>query len=224
MPAVEARTKVLIVEGTRAFAEALRIAIDLEEDLRVVGVATDGESAASEAATRHPDVVILDLGLSYLAGPDAIRRVKATHPQARVVALSTHGSELLLARAVEAGAEGYVSALDGIADVIEAVRRARRGEPLMDPTEANRLLRYLRHRRAQEESERDRVKRLTPRETEILQRMAEGLSREQIATALGLSPNTLRTHVQNVLTKLGVHSKVEALAVAIRHGKVTPGS
>ena len=91
----------------------------------------------------------------------------------------------------------------------------------LKPDEIRRVLRHLRHRRAQEATEQQRVDRLTPRETEILQLMARGLPTEEIATELGVSPYTLRTHVQNILTKLGVHSKLEALAFAIRLGKVT---
>ena len=90
----------------------------------------------------------------------------------------------------------------------------------MEPEEVRRVLRHLRHRRAQEATGQQRVDRLTPRETEILQLMARGLSTEEISGQLGVSPYTLRTHVQNILTKLGVHSKLEALAFAIRHGKV----
>jgi DNA-binding NarL/FixJ family response regulator len=126
----------------------------------------------------------------------------------------------VLAKAVEAGASGFLSKETALSEIVGSVRLAYQGETLMEPEEVRRVLRHLRHRRTQEADEKQRVDRLTPRETEILQLMAQGLPTDEIAAQLGVSPYTLRTHVQNILTKLGVHSKLEALAFAIRHGKV----
>jgi DNA-binding NarL/FixJ family response regulator len=135
--------------------------------------------------------------------------------------LATEQSDLQQARAVEAGAVGIVSKYESVEAVARAVRGAAAGEPLLSAEERRRLLRRLRHRRAERANAQQRADRLTPRETEILQHMADGARPEQIAAFLGITVPTLRTHVQNVLTKLGVHSKTEALAFAIRHGKVT---
>jgi DNA-binding NarL/FixJ family response regulator len=100
------------------------------------------------------------------------------------------------------------------------VRAVSQGELLVSPEESRRILSHLRKRRARDLAERERVDRLTPRETEILQGLADGLPSDRLASKLGISRNTLRTHIQNILFKLKVHSKVEALALAIRHGKV----
>jgi DNA-binding NarL/FixJ family response regulator len=100
------------------------------------------------------------------------------------------------------------------------VRAVSQGKALVSPEEARRIMSHLRKRRARDLAERERVDRLTPRETQILQGLADGMPTDRIATKLGISRNTLRTHVQNILFKLKVHSKVEALALAIRHGKV----
>src|SRR5438105_5222989 len=211
----------LIVDDHRTFGEALHIAMDQEKDLRVVGVATSGEEAVSIAETVQPDVVLMDIEMPGMDGIEAIRKVKAVDPNARVVVVSAHQGELILARAVEAGASGFLSKETALSDLVASVRLAYQGEPLIEPDEVSRVLRHLRHRRTQEASEAQRAERLTRRETEILQLMADGMPGDEIASGLQVSPYTLRTHVQNVLTKLGVHSKLEALAFAIRHGKVT---
>jgi DNA-binding NarL/FixJ family response regulator len=210
----------LIVDDHRTFGEALHIAMEQEKDVRVIGVATSGEEAISIAETEQPDVVLMDIEMPGMDGIEAIRKVKAVDPDARVVVVSAHQGELIFAKAVEAGASGFLSKETALRELVSSVRLAYQGEPLIEPEEVRRVLRHLRHRRAQEASEQQRAERLTPRETEILQLMADGASPDQISERLQVSPYTLRTHVQNVLTKLGVHSKLEALAFAIRHGKV----
>jgi len=214
------RIGTLIVDDHRTFGEALRIAMDQEKDLRVLGVATSGEEALTLADEHQPDVVLMDIEMPGMDGIEAIRKMKVANPEARVVVVSAHQSELIMARAVEAGASGFLSKETALSDVVGSVRLAYEGETLMEPDEVRRVLRHLRHRGAQEATEQQRAERLTPRETEILQLMADGVPSEDIAKRLGVSPYTLRTHVQNILTKLGVHSKLEALAFAIRQGKV----
>jgi two-component system NarL family response regulator len=219
-----ARISVLIVDDHKTFGEAMRIAMSQEEDLRVVGVVGDGEAAVEEATASSPDVVLMDIDMPRMGGIDATRRVKEVSPGSRVVILSGFDDELLLARAIEAGASGYLSKSGDIEQVPRAVRLAYQGEPLLSAEEVHRLLRHLRHRRSQDADEAQLLDRLTPRETQILQAMADGVPPEQIARTIGVANATLRTHIQNTLTKLRVHSKLEALAMAIRHGKVTPGN
>jgi two-component system nitrate/nitrite response regulator NarL len=127
-----------------------------------------------------------------------------------------------MARAIQAGARGLVHKTVPIDDLAEAVRRAARGEPLHRPAEVNRVLQVERERSERDRDLERRVERLTPRETQILQAMADGMSSEQIAEQLGMSRHTLRTHTQNILTRLGVHSKTDAVIAAIRFGKATP--
>lgn len=212
---------VLIVDDERTFGEALQLALRHERDLAVVDVATDGEGAI-EAVRRHrPDVVLMDVAMPGMSGIEATRRIKELDPDARVLILSGHEDPLLLARAVQAGAVGLLRKTEAVAAVAEAVRRAYRGEPIHDEDEVETALRRLRHRRSADADAAARLQRLTPRERQVLERMATGASSEEIARALGMSPHTLRTHIQNILLKLGVHSKMEALVLAIRHGLVT---
>jgi DNA-binding NarL/FixJ family response regulator len=223
MPEKRRRIGVLIVDDHITFAEALRIAIGRERDVNVVGIAATGNAAVAMASDQRPDVVLMDIEMPGMDGIEATRRIKEESPGSRVIMLTEHVEDLTLARAVEAGASGYLAKTEGIDEIPRAIRIAHRGEPLLSPDEVHGLLRALRHRRSQEASERQRVDRLTPRETQILQYMADGVAPPRIAEALSVSPYTLRTHIQNVLMKLGVHSKLEALALVIRHGKVVSG-
>jgi DNA-binding NarL/FixJ family response regulator len=218
-----AAISVLVVDDHRTFAEALAVAFRLEKDLAVQVVST-GTAAVAAVGRDRPDVVLMDLEMPGVGGVEAIRRLRQSNPSARVIVLSGHEEDLYKARAVEAGAIGYVSKFTPVDEIPDLVRKVHRGEPIMDRQETARLLRVLRRRRHQESTEHQRVNRLTDRQTEILQMIAEGVPLRDMATRLSLSPYTLRTHVQNILMRLAVHTKAEALAVAIRHGKISAGS
>jgi DNA-binding NarL/FixJ family response regulator len=212
---------VLIVDDERTFGEALELALGREADLRIVHVAMDGTEAVRSADRYRPDVVLMDVAMPGMSGIEAARRIKEADPDARIVMLSGHDDEHLLARAVQAGATGLLRKTEAVVNVASTVRRAHRGEALHAPDEVEGAMRRLRHRRDKDDDAARRLERLTPRELQILGQMAEGRTPEEITESLGMSPNTLRTHMQNVLTKLGVHSKMEALVLAIRHGKVS---
>lgn len=212
--------KVLIADDHRSFAEALRTVIDLERGLIVSEVVGDGAEAVAVVERDHPDVVLLDIEMPGIDGIAATRAIKLASPDTQVVILTAHEDDTLIARAVEAGASGFLSKLRPVADVAGAVRAVTRGESLLQPEEITKALQMLDARRRDDARARSRVERLTPRQIEILQLMADGLDPEKIADHLSISRHTLRTHVQNILTRLRVHSKLQALAEAIRYGKV----
>ncbi len=215
--------RVLIADDHRTFAEALRIVLRTEKGLSVVAVVHDGRSAVEESIGRNPDVVLMDVEMPQVDGISAVREIKERDGDARVVMLSAHQDDHVVARAIDAGASGFLYKDSPLKDVAKSIRAAYRGEPLIEPQEMRRVLRHLRRRRDQDGASRARVDRLTKRETEILQMMADGSSSEKISKELNISRNTLRTHVQNILFKLKVHSKLEALATAIRFGRVITG-
>jgi DNA-binding NarL/FixJ family response regulator len=212
--------RVVVVDDHRSFAEALRVALDLERGLEVAAVCHDGAEALQAARKKRPHVVLMDLRMPGVDGIAATKAVLQARPDARVVVLSGHDEEADVAQAVEAGAAGFLSKTVPMKDVARVVRAAARGEQLMSSEEVRRMMAIARRRREQTAALRERVGRLSRRETEILQRMAQGVPPAEIARELAISVNTLRTHVQNILFKLKVHSKMEALAAAIRFGKV----
>jgi DNA-binding NarL/FixJ family response regulator len=212
--------RVVIADDHRSFGEALQIALDNEDDLTVIEVVTDGESAVESAQVRHPDVLLMDVQMPGVDGLEATRRIHREATGTKVILLSGHDDDVVLARAVEAGARGYMRKTQTVSDLADAIRRAFRGEPLHAVSEVELSLARFRMQRRTDGDLAQRVERLTPRELEILQRVAAGEASVDIASELGMSRHTLRTHIQNVLTKLGVHSKTDAVVAAIRFGKV----
>lgn len=215
--------KVLVVDDHRTFAEALALAIGLEKNFDI-RVASSGDEAVRAAREERPDVVLMDIQMPGMDGIEAIRRIRETQPRSLVLVLSAHDEDLVKARAIEAGAIGHIPKDTPLTEVPEIIRRAARGEPLIEQSEVHRLLRLLHHRRHQESTERQRANRLSPRQLQVLQMIAQGATNNDIAERLGTSPLTVRTHVQNILMRLGVHTKLEAVALAIRHGKVAAGN
>jgi two-component system, NarL family, response regulator LiaR len=213
---------VLVVDDHRTFAEALGVVFRLERDFRVA-VASNGVDAVATAERMHPDVALMDLEMPGMGGVEAIRKMRSASSETRVLVLSGHDDDMLRAQAVEAGAVGFVSKVTPLQELPDVIRRVGHGETLIDRQETERLARMLRHRRRQEATEHQRANRLTPRQTQILQLMADGVSDAEISQQLGLSRHTMRTHVQNILTRLSVHTKVQALAVAIRQRKISAG-
>ena len=218
-PRTRERITVLVVDDHRAVAEALQGAISSEGGLDV-SATWSGEEALEIVQRDPPHVILMDVAMPGMGGLEAARRILEADPEVKVIMLSAHDDDLLKARALETGASGYLSKISPMDQLIGAVRKARRGEPLHEQEEVDRLQRRLQHRRSTDEGERERVARLSARETEILQLMAAGLDSQAVADKLGIRHATVRTHTANALTKLGVHSKVEAVVMAIRHGKV----
>jgi DNA-binding NarL/FixJ family response regulator len=220
MDADEARISVIIVDDHRAFGEALGVALGQEDDLDIVQVTADGESAIEAADDRRPNVVLVDLQMPGIDGLETSRRIRMVSKETAVVVLTGSDDELALGRAIQAGAHGFLRKTAAVQDLAEAVRAAHRGEPLNTHDEIEFALRRLRRLRASDDDIAQRFDRLTPRELQILQLLADGKATDDIATELDVSRNTLRTHIQNTLMKLGVHSKLDAIVAAIRHGRV----
>jgi DNA-binding NarL/FixJ family response regulator len=221
--ASQAKIRVIVLHREHLMAEALRLALSGERGLSARTATSDPGAALALALEDAPEVAVVDLDLPHGGGVDTIRRIAESRPGIALLALSG-GDELAVARAVEAGAAGHLPKSAPVRDLVDAIRKAAAGDTLVEPDERRHLLRRLRHRRTEVASEEQRARRLTRREREILQLMADGAPSEGLAALLGMSPATLRTHIQNIITKLGVHSKTEALAFAIRHGRVSPGT
>ena len=170
--------------------------------------------------TQPVDVAIIDLGLPDGYGADLIPELREASPQAQALVLSTALERAERARAVERGADGVLNKTAHLDEVVEAVRHLRAGQTLMPLEEVVGLLRFAGRRREQEYEARQAIEKLTSREREVLQALAEGLDSEGIAERLHISVRTVRNHMSSILSKLGVHSQLQALVFALRHGLV----
>jgi len=212
-----ATVRVLVVDDHQMFADSLAQALESEPDLRVVGQATSVADAQRLVSSAAPDVVLLDHRLPDGDGVSAIAGLHATRPSAKIVVLTATASDRILVAAMEAGAAGFIAKTQRLDDVIAGVRAAAQGESVVSAKLLTRLLPRLSRRSGGGRAE------LTEREREILDLLARGLSNADIAQQLTISVHTVRNHVANLSAKLGAHSKLEALAIAVREGLVEGG-
>jgi NarL family two-component system response regulator LiaR len=204
--------RVLIVDDHSVVREGLRTFLELQDGIEVAGEADDGEEAVREAERLRPDVVLMDLVMPRMDGVVAMREVRERVPRARVVVLTSFLDDERLLPAIRAGAAGYLLKNVQPRELARAVRLAARGEALIDPAVAARLVDSLVEDRGGEEPE------LTPREREVLDLIGSGFSNKRIALELGISEKTVKTHVGHVLAKLGVSDRTQAALYAARIG------
>lgn len=207
--------RVLLVDDHQLLTGALSAVLSREPDMDVVGVA--GTVAEAKAMARERlDVVLMDYRLPDGTGAEATRAIKARWPAARVVMLTAvHDDETIL-ESIQAGADGYLTKDRAVEEVVSAVRAANAGETLLPRSVILGIAQRVVAARDRP-TDRRPIEPLTPRELEVLKALAEGLSTPEICERLFIAPNTLRTHIQNIMGKLHVHSKLEAVAFAIRN-------
>ena len=212
--------RVLLVDGHRLVLDALAQVIGLEPDMRIVGTAVS--VAEARAVARVPvDVVLIDYPLQDGTGVEATRVIKARWPSCRILMLAGIDDDETILEAIQAGADGYLTKDQAVAEVVDAVRAAHQGAILLPRSTIVTIARRVAEARDRRAGQTP-VEPLTPRELEVLRALTEGLSTSEICDRLAIAPNTLRTHVQNIMGKLRVHSKLEAVASALRHGLVEP--
>ena len=195
------------------------VARDLAEaGYDVVATAADGAKALRVTAAARPDVVVLDLQLPDMSGVEVTRGLRAAYPAVRVLVLSASGEQRDVLEAVKAGAAGYLLKSAASAEFLDAVRRTADGDAVFTPGLAALVLGEFRRLAAAPAGDGGDAPRLTERETEVLRMVATGMSYKQIATRLVLSHRTIQNHVQNTLSKLHLHNRVELVRYAIEHG------
>jgi two-component system nitrate/nitrite response regulator NarL len=209
--------RVLIVDDHLAVAEGLQALLSREIDL-LVDVATNGTTALRLAAETAPQVVLMDQNLSGEVGVVIASRILEAHPGTAVVMLSGGMSQEELASAVEAGVSGYLLKATPAREIVKAIRRAATGEILLPPDELASLLQLGQQRKRKREEQQRNLPQLTRREKEVLAMMASATDVDQIAAGLSISVNTARGYIQNILEKLGAHSRLEAVVRATELG------
>jgi DNA-binding NarL/FixJ family response regulator len=207
--------RVLLVDDHAMVRRGLRGFLELLDDIRIVGEAENGRQAIEEVGRLRPDVVLMDLLMPELDGIGAIAAIRETHPDVEVVALTSFVEEARVTAALEAGASGFILKDADADDVANAIRAAHRGEVHLDPAVALLVARRVRSSAARKA---DPAVPLTDREREVLSLVAHGLSNKAIADRLHITERTARTHVSNILGKLGLASRTQAALYAVEHG------
>ena len=200
--------RVLIVEDHNVVRQGLVALLNVVEGLEVVGEAADGVEAIAEYRKSKPDITLVDLRLPKLSGVEVIQRIRMEAPQARLIVLTTYDGDEDIYRALKAGAKAYL--LKGMTtdELISTIREVHAGKSRIPPAIAERL------------AERMGTEELTPREADVLEQIVDGKSNKEIATELAISEATVKTHINSLLSKLGVADRTQAATAAIRRGIV----
>ncbi|HVU91423.1 MAG TPA: response regulator transcription factor [Jatrophihabitans sp.] len=207
--------RVLIVDDHAVFASSLAFVVDAEPDLKVIDTAGTVQAARDKARATHPDVVLLDYRLPDGDGVQLIPELNELRPAPKIVMLTATTSDQVLLAAIEAGVAGFIDKSRDLGEVLSAIRSAAAGESLVSPQLLARLLPRLRRQHT------EIGESITDRERDVLECLAEGLSNADIARRLSVSVHTVRNHIANLSAKLGAHSKLEVLAIAVRRGIVS---
>jgi DNA-binding NarL/FixJ family response regulator len=206
--------RVLAVDDQRVVREGLALLLGLLPDIEVVGTAGDGEEAVALTGTLAPDVVLMDLRMPRCDGVEATRRLRRTHPEVKVIVLTTYADDESVLAALRAGARGYLTKDAGADEIRAAVHEVLADRAAIDPAVQHHLVAALTHQGA--------PSGLTSRETEVLTLIAAGLSNGQIAKRLVVTEATVKSHVNHLLAKLGVRDRAGAVSYAYRTGLIRP--
>jgi DNA-binding NarL/FixJ family response regulator len=212
--------RLLLVEDHASFRQTLALVFDQEPDFEVVAQAGTVEEARQVMENREADLAVVDLSLPDGEGVELIEELREANPLFAALVLTASLDRAEHARAVEAGAAGILHKSAEVDEILDAARGLAAGETLLSPEELVELLRIAGQSREEEREARASIEQLTRREREVLMALSEGLSNKQIAERLHMSVDTERTHMMNILNKLGVHSRLQALLFAARHGLV----
>jgi len=213
--------RVAVVDDQELFRRGLTMLLGVEEDIDVVGEAGDGIAATELAATAVPDVILMDVRMPKRSGIEACVAIKEAAPTARIIMLTVSDEEADLYDAVKNGASGYLLKDSSIDEVAQAIRVVADGQSLISPSMAIKLLDEFKQ---MSRSDRQQVPtpKLTDRELEVLKLVAQGLNNREIAKRLFISENTVKNHVRNILEKLQLHSRMEAVMYAVREKLLDP--
>ncbi|MEV6349019.1 response regulator transcription factor [Actinoplanes sp. NPDC051851] len=206
--------RVVVADDQTAVREGLALMLSLLDDVAVVGEAADGDQAVELVARERPDIVLMDLRMPRVDGVTATARIRESHPETRVVVLTTFADDEHILGALRAGAVGYLTKDAGRAQIAQAVRAAALGQSVLDPRVQQRLVAAA----GQASWKKRDISDLTPREAEVLRLIAAGLSNREIAKRLFVTEVTVKSHVNRLFAKLGVRDRAQAVRYAYEHG------
>jgi two-component system, NarL family, response regulator NreC len=213
--------RLLLVDDHEIVRTGISMLLESENDLSIIGQASSGAQALELASKLQPDVVIMDITLPDISGIEVTRQLKALHPEIAVVALTIHEDQQYFFEMLQAGADGYVPKRAASEDLIKAIHAAFSGEVFIYPSLAKVLVSDFLNQ-ASDEKAKESVNGITAREQEVLEMLAAGKTNEDIAAALSISKHTVARHRENVMRKLGLHSRSELVKYAIRKGLIEP--
>jgi DNA-binding NarL/FixJ family response regulator len=215
--------RVVLADDQAVIRDGLRVILEAQDDLCVVGDAADGTEVLDRVAECRPDVVVMDIRMPKMDGITATRRLMELPDPPRVLILTTFGEDEYVYQALRAGASGFLLKDAQRADLIAAVRAVDSGDRVLSPTVTSRLIEQFIDRRPPRSSPPSEFDTLTPRELDVVQLIAKGLSNAEIADALVVSPGTVKSHVAHVLVKLGLRDRIQVVVLAHELGVVRPG-
>jgi two-component system, NarL family, response regulator NreC len=214
------RIRISLADDHKLMRSGLRVLLEQQSDLTVVGEASDGREAVALVAAQRPDVLVMDIGMPGLNGIEAAAQITNSYPEISIVMLSMHSDESYVLRALKAGAKGFLLKDSAEADLIKAVHSVAEGKSFFSPAVSRVLLDdYV--RKLKRSGMEDSFDLLTPREREVLQLVAEGRSNKEVAQLLNLSVYTVETHRSNIMEKLNLHGVPELILYAVRKGIIS---
>lgn len=229
---MQKKLRVLVVDDIPLFREMLVITLSEEEDVEIVGEAKDGEEAIEIALETKPDVIVLDVEMPKLNGIEVTKRLSKMMPECKIVILTAYEDDELIFELIQSGATGYLVKDTQIDEVVRAVRIAHEGESLIQPRVAGKILKMMVSQKGKEATSspdlqvaakdfgdlESKLDLLTQREREVLEALGRGLNNRELADFLGIGQTTVKTHVKNVLSKLELRDRVEAVLFAVEAG------
>ncbi|WP_248958486.1 response regulator [Sphaerisporangium perillae] len=223
-PLTNAPIKVLLADDEGLVRSGFKVLLELEEDITVVGEATNGAEAVERARATRPNVVLMDIRMPKLDGIQATAQIAETHglEQVRVLILTTYDTDEYVFDALQAGASGFLLKDAGPAELLQAIRVIAAGDALLAPRITRRLIGQFTAQYKAAQAAEDRLAVLTEREREVLTLVGQGLSNDEIGAGLFVSPATVRTHVSHAMAKLGARDRAQLVVIAYQTGLVSP--
>jgi len=214
------KIRVLVVDDHTIVRDGICALLALAGDIEVVGEATNGNEALKMVSKLHPDVVLMDIAMPIMGGLEATRRISKEFPKTKVLVITQHDDKEYVFPVLESGASGLISKAGASSELASGIRSVYRGDSFLSPSVARLLVENFQST-AGERNKQDPYKMLTGREREILKLLAEGYSNQEIAEMLVITPKTVEGHKTNLMSKLGIHNRIDLVKYALRKGIIS---